>query len=70
MPASEVPPFDQVRDAILAEVKRDYINGRKMTVLNGIAFLRALRRGAADVGRGAGDEGNSILKRFHIRPIV
>lgn len=34
---AEVPPFDQVKDAILAEVKRDYINGRKMVVLNGIA---------------------------------
>ena len=34
---AEVPAFDKVKDAILAEVKQDYINGRKMAVLNGIA---------------------------------
>ena len=36
----------------------------------GAAARQFLRRGAADVRRGTGDQGNPILKRFHIRPIV
>lgn len=33
---AELQPFDKVRDAILAEVRQDFINGRKLAVLNGI----------------------------------
>ena len=60
---------DQLEDSYT-----EYINGVAAAVSTsaeqGAALRQFLRCGAADVGRGTGDEGNPILKSFHIRPIV
>lgn len=34
---AELQPFDRVKDSILAEVRQDFVNSRKLAVLNGIS---------------------------------
>jgi parvulin-like peptidyl-prolyl isomerase len=34
---AELQPFDKVKDAILAEVRLEYVNGKKLAVMKGIS---------------------------------